>query len=70
MIAIVARKRADGTFPTVGMNDQYLTSRYKSVQSLLRYGIAQDFGKELRIEIYADGHLYSSGPQRTLYINR
>lgn len=43
MKAIITRPNSDGTYDDVGMNNQYLTSHYKTKTGLLRYGIAAHF---------------------------
>ena len=40
---IVTRKNSDGSFDDVGMNNRYLTSHYKTLNGLLRYGISEQW---------------------------
>lgn len=38
---IVTRKNSDGSFDDVGMNNRYLTSNYKTLAGLIRYGVSE-----------------------------
>ena len=40
---IVTRKNKDGSFDNVGMNNRYLTSKYKTLSGLIRYGISEQW---------------------------
>jgi hypothetical protein len=48
---IVSLRKQDGTFDTVGMNNRYLTSQYKTLSDLLRYGIGSE-GKKRGYRVY------------------
>lgn len=37
---IVTRKNSDNSFDDVGMNNRYLTSSYKTLAGLIRYGVS------------------------------
>ena len=56
---IVTRKNKDGTFDQVGMNNRFLTSNYKTLKGLLKYGISDQwkqtgFKVESFIDVYSD----------------
>jgi hypothetical protein len=69
MKAIVTRQNADGTYDSVGMNNAYLTSQYRTIKGLLRYGIAKHFKGLIRIELYF-GNLYQEKPDKTIFVTR
>lgn len=48
---LVSLRKEDGTFDKVGMNSRYLTSNYKTLKGLLRYGISQT-GKDRGYQVY------------------
>lgn len=68
MKAIVTRPNTDNTYDEVGMNNRYLTSRYRTEKGLLRYGIAKHFKGKIRVEIYY-GNIYGK-PDKTIYVDR
>jgi hypothetical protein len=47
MKAIITRQNADGTYDEVGINNRMLRSEYKSIKSLLRYGIGEQFANRM-----------------------
>lgn len=57
MKAIVTRMNEDGTFDKVGMNNRYVTSHYKTVSGLIRYGVPKSWKKAgVRIEVIEPGN--------------
>ena len=58
---IVTRKNKDGSFDNVGMNNRYLTSGYKTLSGLIRYGISEQWKKNgFRVQDINDKVLYQS----------
>jgi hypothetical protein len=58
---IVTRKNPDGTYDSVGMLNRYVTNRYGSRATLVRYGIPMDWQLSgVRIEHYPDDNIYGS----------
>ena len=65
MRAIIYRRLANGQFPSVGMSDITITKDYKSLKSLIRYGIPSTW-KVVKLELYHD-NIYCE-PFKTLII--
>ena len=40
---IVTRKNSDDSFDNVGTNNRYLTSSYKTLAGLIRYGVSEQW---------------------------
>lgn len=58
---IVTRKNKDCSFDNVGMNNCFLTSRYKTLNGLIRYGISENWKKSgFRVQDMNDNVLYQS----------
>ena len=58
---IVTRKNKDGSFDNVGTNNRYLTSKYKTLSGLIRYGIPEQWRRDgLRVQDINDKVLYQS----------
>lgn len=58
---IVTRKNKDGSFDNVGMNNRYLTSEYKTLSGLIRYGICEQWKQNgFRVQDINDKVLYQS----------
>lgn len=58
---IVTRKNKDGSFDNVGMNNRYLTSKYKTLSGLIRYGISEQWKRDgFRVQDINDKVLYQS----------
>ena len=58
---IVTRKNKDGSFDNVGMNNRYLTSEYKTLSGLIRYGISEQWKQNgFRVQDINDKVLYQS----------
>lgn len=74
--AIVTKQNADGTFDEVGMDNRTIVGnnfgkkRYKSVQTLVHYGLPNGWkGRHnLRIECYRCGELLHETPFATYYV--
>lgn len=58
---IVTRKNKDSSFDNVGMNNRYLTSEYKTLSGLIRYGISEQWKRDgFRVQDINDNVLYQS----------
>ena len=58
---IVTRKNKDGSFDNVGMNNRYLTSKYKTLSGLIRNGISEQWKQNgFRVQDINDKVLYQS----------
>lgn len=58
---IVTRKNKEGSFDNVGMNNRYLTSKYKTLSGLIRYGISEQWKRDgFRVQDINDKVLYQS----------
>lgn len=58
---IITRKNSDGSFDNVGMNNRFLTSRYKTLNGLIKYGISENWKKSgFRVQDMNDNVLYQS----------
>lgn len=58
---IVTRKNSDDSFDNVGMNNRYLTSKYKTLTGLLRYGVSEQWKTAgVRVQDMNDRVLYQS----------
>ena len=58
---IVTRKNKDGSFDNVGMNNRYLTSEYRTLSGLIRYGISEQWKQNgFRVQDINDKVLYQS----------
>ena len=58
---IVTRKNKDGSFDNVGMNNRYLTSEYRTLSGLIRYGISEQWKQYgFRVQDINDKVLYQS----------
>ena len=58
---IVTRKNKDGSFDNVGMNNRYLTSEYKTLSGLIRYGISKQWKQNgFRVQDINNNVLYQS----------
>ena len=56
---IVTRKNSNGSFDNVGMNNRYLTSEYKTLSGLVRYGVPDQWKKSgFRVQDINDNVLY------------
>lgn len=67
MKAIITRQNADGTYDEVGINNRMLRSEYKSIKSLLRYGIGEQFANRMIwIEVFFT-NIYQDKPDRTVF---
>jgi|WetSurMetagenome_2_1015567.scaffolds.fasta_scaffold104786_3 hypothetical protein len=67
MKAIIIKQNKNGTYDECGMNNRHLTSHYKTIESLLRYGIAKRFSGKVRIELFFDS-IYQEKPDDILYV--
>lgn len=77
MIAIVSRLRKDGTYSDIGTNDAFLTSSYKTMKGLIRYGInaqwanANVYGGSVRIQIWCNKlSMYRDEAPKTYFIKK
>jgi hypothetical protein len=58
---IVTRKNSDDSFDNVGMNNRYLTSSYKTLAGLIRYGVSEQWKiAGFRVQDMNDRVLYQS----------
>ena len=58
---IVTRKNKDGSFDNVGINNRYLTSKYKTLSGLIRHGISEQWKKNgFRVQDINENVLYRS----------
>ena len=70
MKAIITRKNKWGEFDSVGMNNRYMTSHYKTEKGLVKYGIAEHFKGEIRIELFRDSEFLGGKPYKIFYVHR
>ena len=68
MKAIITRKNQDGSYDNVGMRNRFLANHYKTVKSLMRYGISENWrSRGVRVEIF-NYNLYQEKPDKIIYI--
>lgn len=69
MTFIVTLANPDGTYDEVGMRNRFLTSHYKTITTLIKWGIPRHWkksGNKVRIEHYS-GSVYGN-PSATSYV--
>lgn len=65
---IITRSNSDGTFDEVGMNNRYVTGGYKTLRTLIRYGIPMPWKLAgVRIEHYS-GDIYGEPDGVSYYV--
>ena len=68
MKIIYTRQNADGSYDQCGMNNQRLTSHYKTTSGFLRYGIPSNFyGNTLKLEVWYGDNIYRN-PDKTMFV--
>ena len=68
MKIIYTRQNADGSYDQCGMNNQRLTSHYKTTSGFLRYGIPSNFyGNTLKLEVWYGDNIYRD-PDKTMFV--
>ena len=68
MKAIITKKNQNGSYDECGMNNRFLTSTYKTVKGLIKYGISKNWRSQgVRIEVF-NYNLYQENPDKTIYI--
>ena len=56
---IVTRKNNNGSFDNVGMNNRFLTSKYKTLSGLIRYSVSDQWKKSgFRVQDMNENVLY------------
>jgi hypothetical protein len=68
MRIIYTRQNKDGSYDECGMNNQRLTSNYRTTNGFLRYGIPDNFrGHTLRLEVWYGDNIYRD-PDKTMFV--
>jgi hypothetical protein len=72
MLAIITEPRDDGTYDDVGTNHRIMQSKYKSIRTLLRYGVPDHFKGTLRVETWPSIHSFYTDekPSWTFYAHK
>ena len=68
MKALLTKQNDDGTYDECGMNNQHITSAYRTERGLRRYGLGR-FKGLVRVKMYNDNDIYRNpdAPFKTFY---
>lgn len=67
MTALVTRRRYDGTWPNVGMNDRTVIGPYRTIATINKHALNWGNGERLRVEIFIGTNIRTHGDAYKFY---